>query len=59
MPELKEVKSFGNHLHSLGKYWRGVIFGWQAEYTPGSERKPEDSKMSFTPADFWIGERGS
>jgi hypothetical protein len=30
---LKEVKSIANHLHSLGKYWQGELFGWQAEYT--------------------------
>ena len=47
VPDMKEVKSFANHLHSLGKYWQGEIFGWQAEYTPESDS---------TPADFWIGE---
>jgi hypothetical protein len=52
VPDLKEVKSFANHLHSLGKQWQGEIFGWQAEYTPESDRKPEDSNMTFTPADF-------
>jgi hypothetical protein len=58
VPALGEVRSFANHLHSVGKYWRGEIFGWQAEYTPQSDRKPEDSRMTFTPADFWIGESG-
>ncbi len=47
-----------NHLHSLGKYWQGELFGWQAEYTPESVQKPIDSNMTFTPADFWIGESG-
>ena len=55
-PDLKEVKAFANHLHSLGKHWQGEIFGWQAGYTPESDKKPEDSKMTSTPADFWIGE---
>lgn len=58
VPELQEVQEFANHLHSLGKPWRGEIFGWQAEYTPESDKKPEDSNMTFTPADFWIGESG-
>ena len=58
VPDLKEVKSFANHLHSLSKHWHGEIFGWQAEYTPESDQKPEDSSMTFTPADFWIGESG-
>ena len=58
VPDLKELKAFVNHLHSLGKYWQGEIFGWQAEHTPESDKKPIDSSMTFTPADFWIGESG-
>ena len=58
VPDLNEVRSFAKHLHSLGKHWQGEIFGWQAEYTPESDKKPLDSNMTFTPADFWIGESG-
>ena len=29
VPDLKEVKAFANHLHSLGKYWSEEIF-WMA-----------------------------
>ena len=58
VPDLKEVKAFASHLHSLGKHWQGEILGWQAEYTPESDKKPVDSNMTFTPADFWIGESG-
>ena len=58
VPELKEVKAFANHLHSFGKHWQGEIFGWQAEYAPESDKKPVYSNMTFTPADFWIGESG-
>ena len=58
IPDLKEVRAFANHLHSLSKAWSGEIFGWQAEYTPESDKKPVDSNMTFTPADFWIGESG-
>ena len=58
VPDLKEVKAFANHLHSLGEYWQWKIFGWQAEYTSESDRKPEDSNRIFTPAEFWIGESG-
>ena len=58
IPELAEVKAFANHLHATGKRWQGEIFGWPAEYTPESRKKPVGSKMRFTPADFWIGESG-
>ena len=58
IPDLSEVRAFANHLHTTGKSWKGEIFGWQAEYTPESRKKPAGSKMQFTPADFWIGESG-
>jgi len=54
----KEVKAFADHLHSLGKHWQGELFGWQEGYTPESDKKPLDSNMTFTPADFRIGESG-
>jgi len=58
IPGLSEVRAFAHHVHAAGKRWKGEIFGWQAEYTPESRRKPAGSKMRFTPADFWIGESG-
>ncbi|MCL4490255.1 MAG: hypothetical protein M1570_19300 [Chloroflexi bacterium] len=58
IPYLDEVKSFAKHLHMVGKPWHGEIFGWPAEYTPESRKRPPRSKMTFTPADFWIGESG-
>ncbi len=58
IPDRREVRSFADHLHSIGKAWKGELFGWEAEYTPQSRRKPPGSKMQFTPADFWIGESG-
>jgi hypothetical protein len=58
IPDLSEVRTFAHHLHAAGRPWRGEIFGWPAEYTPASRKKPPGSKMRFTPADFWIGESG-
>jgi len=58
IPDPDEVRSFANHFHASGKHWQGELFGWQAEYTPESRKKPVGSKMRFTPADFWIGESG-
>jgi hypothetical protein len=58
LPDLNQVRSFANHLHALAQPWRGEIFGWQAEYSPETNQKPLDSNMTFTPADFWIGESG-
>jgi hypothetical protein len=58
IPDLGEVRAFANHLHAAGKRWRGEVFGWPAEYTRESRKKPSGSKMRFTPADSWIGESG-
>ena len=58
IPDLNEAQAFADHLHALGRHWQGELFGWPAEYTPESRRRPLDSKMRFTPADFWIGESG-
>ena len=56
IPDITEVKIFAFKLHSEGKAWKGEAFGWQAEYNPELPEPPLDSKMSFTPADFYIGE---
>lgn len=58
IPDLAEVRLFASNLHIIGKAWHGEMFGWQAQYTPESRRKPLESKMQYTPADFWIGESG-
>jgi len=58
IPNLDEVKGFAAKLHAKGKAWKGEAFGWQAEYNPQRPEPPLDSKMTFTPADFRIGESG-
>ncbi len=58
VPELKEVRQFAYQRHAEGKYWIGEAFGWEAEYNPERAEPPLDSKMTFTPADFCIGESG-
>jgi hypothetical protein len=56
IPDLDEVREFAAQLHAKGKAWRGEAFGWHAEYNPERPERPLDSKMTFTPADFCIGE---
>ena len=58
VPDLKEVKAFANHLHSLGKHWEGEIFGWQAEYTPESDKMPVDSNMASLPPNSGLAKVG-
>lgn len=58
VPDVQEVREFAYHLHAMKKPWEGCIFGWPAEYSPESRRRPIDSNMAFTPASFCIGESG-
>ena len=58
VPDLDEVRTFTATVHSEGKVWRGEFTGWSAEYNPERSDRPLDSTMTFTPADFCIGESG-
>ena len=58
IPELDEVRAFAAELHTHAKLWQGEAFGWSAEYNPQSDQPPLDSRLTFTPADFCIGESG-
>ena len=58
LPSSDEVRAFAAKLHVLGQPWTGEAFGWPAEYHPERTVVPLDSKMTFTPADFCIGENG-
>ena len=56
VPDLREVRQFAHQLHKSGKVWAGEFQGWQAEYYPEQAEPPLDSRMTFTPAEFCIGE---
>ena len=58
IPNIEDIEGFAKALHIKGQYWIGEVFGWSAEYTPEKSEPPLDSKMTFTPADFCIGESG-
>jgi hypothetical protein len=58
IPDLAEVRRFAHLLHGAGQFWEGEFMGWTAEYNPQKNERPLDSQMTFTPADFCIGESG-
>ena len=58
IPNIEDVVVFAKKLHDKGQVWVGEAFGWPAEYNPEKPDPPLDSKMTFTPADFCIGESG-
>jgi hypothetical protein len=47
---------FAQGLHTQRQPWEGEAFGWNAGYSPGSPQPLPGSKMTFKPADFWIGD---
>jgi hypothetical protein len=59
VPDAREIPEFASHLHGTNKPGVGQVFGWPAEYTPESRRRPLDSRMAFTPASCCIGESGT
>lgn len=58
VPEIAAVREFAARLHAVGQPWQGDAFGWQAEYTPQRDTPPLQSRLTFTPAEFCIGESG-
>ena len=56
IPDLEEVRALAAERHAEGAAWSGEAFGWPAESHPERPEPPLDSKMTFTPADFCIGE---
>lgn len=56
IPDLDEVRKCAAKLHMTGRPWKGEAFGWPTEYNPERPEPPLDSRMTFTPADFCIGE---
>lgn len=56
IPSLDDVRSLATELHQQNVDWQGIAFGWEAEYHASRPEQPENSKMTFTPAEFWIGD---
>jgi hypothetical protein len=56
IPDLDEVRAFSDRLNEAGENWAGEAFGWNAEYNAERPEPPLDSNLTFTPADFCIGE---
>ncbi len=55
-PDLDEVREFSDKLHAAGKPWAGLFQGWDGEYLPSEPTPPPGSKMTFTPAEFVLGD---
>ncbi len=56
IPDLAQVRTFSDQLHAAGKPWVGFFQGWDGEYIPTDPTPPLGSKMTFTPAEFVLGD---
>lgn len=56
VPNLEAVRALASELHVQKTDWQGTVFGWEGEYHASRAEQPEFSKMTFTPAEFWIGD---
>ncbi len=56
IPDLAQVRAFSDKLHMAGKPWSGFFQGWDGEYIPSDPTPPPGSKMTFTPAEFVLGD---
>ena len=55
LPEMDEIRRLALALHTKNKAYAGEMWGWPVSYEPESAEPPLDSKMTFTPALFFIG----
>jgi hypothetical protein len=55
LPEMDDIRRLAFALHAKGKVYEGEMWGWPVSYDPGSPERPIDSKLTFTPALFFIG----
>jgi hypothetical protein len=57
VPEDREISTIASALHGTGVRQRIEIFGWPVRYDPQNDSCPPlDSRLSFTPAFFSIGD---
>ncbi len=56
IPDLAEVRAFSDQLHAASQPWAGLFQGWDGEYTPSVPVAPPGSRMTFTPAEFVLGD---
>lgn len=55
IPEMEEIHQLANQLHKNGVFYEGEYAGWPVQYDPELAEPPLDSRLTFTPAFFWIG----
>ncbi len=56
IPDTADVRAFSDKLHAAREPWVGIFQGWDGEYIPCDPAPPPGSKMTFTPAEFVLGD---
>jgi hypothetical protein len=55
VPDIDEIRRFADELHARNVEFDDEVWGWPVHYDPELPEPPVDSRLSFTPASFWIG----
>jgi len=55
VPDIDDIRKLAQIIHERGQVYEDVIWGWPVHYVPSNPEPPIDSKMTFTPAGFFIG----
>lgn len=55
MPSYAEIESLAEYLHHASLDYSGKFQGWPVRYEPEHPIPPPDSRLTFTPASFFIG----
>jgi hypothetical protein len=55
IPELQEIRHLAFTLHRQRRAFDGEQWGWPVSYEPESPNPPIESRLTFTPATFFIG----
>lgn len=55
VPDIDEIQLLAKKLHAAGASFEGEAWNWPVNYDPELPEPPLDSRLTFTPASFWIG----
>lgn len=55
IPEMQEIRHLAFTLHRQRHVFEGEQWGWPVSYAPESPQPPIESRLTFTPATFFIG----
>ena len=55
IPAMQEIRHLAFTLHRQRRAFEGEQWGWPVSYAPESPNPPIESRLTFTPATFFLG----